>query len=322
MGSETGAEFERPIHEVSLDAYWLDETPVTNAAFSAFVDTTGYRTEAERAGAAWGYQAGRYGSLEGLSWRTFAPPDRSDHPVVLVSWDDAAAYAAWAGKNLPTEAQWERAARAGVEQQAYPWGEELVDGSQCNFAGEAHETPATTPVRRFPPNPSGLYDMVGNVWQWCADWYGTNTYTESARANPTGPAAGTHRVRRGGAWNVLQPFRLRTANRGALEPRRAAPNVGFRCARAAQPSTATESIGSPDAAERLSQVEAVLQTVRLAMEADGGGVELVGIAGNVIQLRLTGTCTSCPSIELTLRQGLESALRRHLPWSAGVERVS
>ncbi len=231
MGSEDGGEFEQPVHEVYLDDYWIDETPVTNEQFAAFVEDTGYVTEAERQGAAWGYKDGKFSKIPGLCWQTYAIPGREDHPVVLVTWNDAKAFAEWAGKRLPTEAEWEKAARGGLVGKLYPWGDEEPDGSQSNFAKPPAEIPPTTPVKQFPPNGYGLYDMVGNVWQLCQDWYGALYYAESPYKNPTGPQTGEYRVRRGGAWNVIQPFRLRCANRGAIAPNYPVPNVGFRCAK-------------------------------------------------------------------------------------------
>ncbi len=315
MGSEAGGEFERPVHEVYLDAYWMDETLVTNCQFGEFVKATNHVTEAERAGAAWGYRAGRYRAIAGLSWRSYATPDRLEHPVLLVSWEDASAYARWAGKCLPTEAQWERGARAGREQQAYPWGSEEPDGTQCNFARQPAEIPPTTPVRAFPTNDFGLYDLVGNVWQWCENWYQPDAYSVDPSMSPV-ESAGTHRARRGGAWNVIQPFRLRTANRGALDPHATAPNVGFRCVR---PIAETATLEDSSAAD---QVERVLETLRPAMEADGGGVELVSAEEGVVRVRLRGACLACPSVSLTLKEGLERTLRRVLPWVKGVEQVS
>ena len=224
MGGVDGSAAERPPHYRDVAAFLMDRTPVTNAEFGEFVDATGHVTTAERVGAGWGYAGGDYAALPGVNWRTYATPDRDDHPVVLVSWEDAAAFAAWAGKRLPTEAEWEYAAGAGMGE-PYPWGAAEPDGSQCPFARSPSEVPPTDPVGRFPANRMGLHDLVGHVWQLCADWYSADTY---AAGRP--PEAGTHRVRRGGAWNVIQPFRLRTTNRGAFAPDQAAVNVGFRCA--------------------------------------------------------------------------------------------
>jgi len=230
MGCEGWGQSESPVHEVHLDNFWMDETPVTNRHFASFVQRTEYRTEAERAGTAWGFHAGKYDSIPGLNWRGYAQQGREDHPVVLVTWSDASAYCEWAGKRLPTEAQWEKAARGGLLGKLYPWGDDSPDGSQCNFASSPSDIPPTSAVKKFGPNGYGVYDMVGNVWQWCADWYGNKYYANCPRTNPPGPTDGVTRVRRGGSWNVIQTFRLRCANRGAMTPSACAPNVGFRCA--------------------------------------------------------------------------------------------
>jgi sulfatase modifying factor 1 len=233
MGDDAGGDFERPEHAVEISAYWLDQTPTTNAEFARFAAATGYVTAAERAREAWGYADGRFTAVPGLSWRSFAGLDRQDHPVVLVDWNDANAFALWASKRLPTEAEWEKAARGGLVGRLYPWGNDTPDRSQSNFARRAGLVPPTTPVKKYPSNGFGLFDMVGNVWQWCSDYYADSYLAHGPRHNPSGPIAGTHRVRRGGSWNVIQPFRLRCANRGAITPKAAYPNIGFRCARTA-----------------------------------------------------------------------------------------
>jgi formylglycine-generating enzyme required for sulfatase activity len=230
MGSEEGGEFERPVHSVFLNDYWIEKTLVTNQQFAQFVEDTRYVTGAEQAGSAWGYQGGRFAEIVGLCWRNYAQPGREDHPVVLVSWNDAVPYAKWAGRRLPTEAEWEKAARGRVDGTMYPWGNQLPDQSHCSFGRVQSDLPPTAPVREFPPNGYGLYGMVGNVWQSCFDWYGENYYWRSPSHNPTGPENGEFRVRRGGAWNVIQHFRLRCANRGAVVPSTVVPNLGFRCA--------------------------------------------------------------------------------------------
>lgn len=230
MGSASGGEFEGPVREVYLDAFELDITPVTNNQFRAFTEQTQYRTTAERNGCAWGFDGKEFRPIEGLSWLKYEE-GRELHPVVLVSWDDAVAYATWAEKRLPTEAEWEKAARGKALNTLYPWGVAEPNGIQCNFARQPDEVPPTTEVRKFSPNDYGLFDMVGNVWQWCSDWYAENYYATGPAKYPTGPAGGTLRVRRGGSWNVIQPFRLRCANRGAVEPSMAVPNLGFRCAK-------------------------------------------------------------------------------------------
>lgn len=229
MGSKDWGEFERPVHEVYVEGFWMDETPITNKQFHDFVCETGHITEAEVSGSAWGFNNGKFDTLPGLCWKNFALDDRQDHPVVLVSWDDASAYAKWAGKRLPTEAEWEKAARGGLEGRLYPWGDEEPDNTQCNFAKSPSNIPPTTKVKQFSPNGYGLYDMVGNVWQWCSDYYGDYYYAESPDKNPTGPDCGLYRLRRGASWNVTQSFRLRCANRGAVEQTKSTTNISFRC---------------------------------------------------------------------------------------------
>lgn len=228
MGSNGWGDYEHPAHQVFIDGYWMDETPVTNRQFSEFVEDTGYLTEADRAGAAWGYRKDVYQSIRGLTCRDYSTIDRQEHPVVLVTWGDAVAYSRWAAKRLPTEAEWEKAARGNLTGKLYPWGDKWSEG-RCNFAQKAAEIPPTNAVYHFVPNDYGLHDMVGNVWQWCADWYSNSYYSASEGLNPGGPNEGTLRVRRGGAWNVIQNFRLRCANRGAMSPSASSPNLGFRC---------------------------------------------------------------------------------------------
>ena len=235
MGSQHGSVFEQPVHSVVLEAYWIDAHLVTNQEFARFAAETNHRTTAEQCGSAWGYRDGRYGQIAGLSWRSYATPDRDKHPVVLVSWSDAAAYAAWRGKRLPTEAQWEKASRGGLLNALYPWGDREPSNADAPFGRAPLEVPPTAAVGSHPPNGYGLWDMVGNVWQWCADWYGADYYGSTPHDEPRGPALGGLRVRRGAAWNVIQSFRLRCANRGAALQEMAVPNTGFRCAISASP---------------------------------------------------------------------------------------
>ncbi|HYX28484.1 MAG TPA: formylglycine-generating enzyme family protein [Pyrinomonadaceae bacterium] len=232
MGSETGGEVEKPAHRVYLDDYFIDQTPVTNAQFKKFVEATRYRTTAERLNQLVSTQDGSI-AAGGVSWRRFYSDDRADHPVIFVSWFDADAYANWAGKRLPTEAEWEKAARGGLEGKLFPWGDDEPTARQANWLKtqtEESSAPPTTPVRALEPNKYDVYDIVGNVWEWCADWYFDPYYVISPAANPQGPERGQYRVRRGAAWNIRESFRLRCANRGAMPPERYWPNIGFRCA--------------------------------------------------------------------------------------------
>lgn len=236
MGSDHGAPSEGPLHEVWMDAFWVDVNPVTNATFRRFAEATGYRTHAEREGQAWGFTDGDFGMVAGLSWRNYAGVERAEHPVVLVNWHDASAYCEWAGVRLLTEAEWEFCARGGLRGAEFPWGNEAPDGSQSNFARTPSQLPPTLPVGAKGCNPLGLSDLVGNVWQWCGDWFDENYYAASPKENPHGPETGRLKVRRGGSWNVIQGFRLRCSNRGAMDPLKAAPNVGFRTAISAKRS--------------------------------------------------------------------------------------
>lgn len=255
MGSyASGQVDQRPLHEVELDAFWLDAYEVTNRQFAEFVAATGYVTTAERAGkshvfdprenvwkvvlgADWRHPLGSNSSLAG----------RDHHPVVQVSWHDALAYARWAGKRLPTEAEWEYAARGGLFDVDYPWGrtEKVDDKYQANawqgwFPDEDLAVDGfrdIAPVGSFPANRFGLFDMAGNVWEWCADWYADDAYQRHVLRNPTGPESGQQRVRRGGSWlcapNWSDGLRVSTRNSGA--PQAAANHVGFRCASDTRP---------------------------------------------------------------------------------------
>jgi serine/threonine-protein kinase len=216
MGSSEGEPGEHPVHTVFLDAFWIDLTEVTVDQFRQFVDATGHETTAEREGSGyvWDASAGR-GLVEGADWEHPHGPESgavADHPVMQVSWDDAVAYCEWAGGQLPTEAQWEYAAR-GDGEPVYPWGDGF-DCSRGNFDDEteidAYTVPGdagcdgyvrTAPVGSFPAGASwcGALDLSGNVWEWVADWYGE--YPSGRQRNPTGPASGEHRVIRGGSWD-------------------------------------------------------------------------------------------------------------------------
>lgn len=218
VGSAEGSAAEGPVRAIELDRFWLDESLVTNEQFAMFAEDCRYVTQAERDGRAWGWYDGSYQNVAGLSWRSHAVPGRERHPVVLVSWYDASAYAQWAGKRLPTEWEWEAAAASGTRTR-YPWGDASPGQAECNWHKSPSCPPPTSEVLTFPANAAGLFDMVGNVWQWCENLFDGN----DENALPL-------RARRGGAWNVIQDFRLRCTNRGAMKPDAVAPNLGFRCA--------------------------------------------------------------------------------------------
>ena len=255
---------ETPVHAVTLAAFDIDATTVTNADFAVFTDATGDLTESEQQGfsavfhlafegedddilgtsqdAPWWY------GVRGATWRHPGGPKSTiegldDHPVVQVSWDDAQAYCAWAGRALPTEAQWERAARGGVEAQRYPWGDDLTardTGTEwpCNifqgsFPGLNTQQDGyltTAPVRTFSPNAWGLWQMVGNVWEWCHDWFDPHYYATSPRQDPQGPSSGPGRIMRGGSYLCHDSYcnRYRNAARTANTPDSASGNMGSR----------------------------------------------------------------------------------------------
>jgi formylglycine-generating enzyme required for sulfatase activity len=296
MGSDNGRSDEQPVHRVSLDGFWIDRKPVSNAEFAKFVAATGYVTIAERkpeakdfpgvpeeklvAGAAvfspptlrevneqrakeglaavtevplddpwiwWKYVAG-------ANWRHPQGPGSDisqlqNHPVVQVSWIDAMAYAKWAGKALPTEAQFEYAERGGLDRQPYAWGSQLTQNGKWmantwqgqfplqNKASDGFS--GTSPVGAFPPNGFGLYDMSGNVWQWCADWYRPDYYSQAPAKNPAGPDSGfdpdepgvAKRVVRGGSFLCTDQYcsGYRAAARMKSSPDTGLSNTGFRC---------------------------------------------------------------------------------------------
>lgn len=271
MGSEDAdsrpEDGEGPVREVTVDAFFIDRTAVGNAQFADFVDATGYRTEAETFG--WSYvfkgllpkaRQRRFGNaldvkavpwwlaVEGACWRK---PEgagsqlrgRLHHPVVHVSWNDAVAFCRWAGKRLPTEAEWEYAARGGLAAKRFPWGDELLPGGRhrCNIwqgrfphlntAADGHV--GTAPAKSFRANGFGLYNMAGNVWEWCADWYSPDWHRTHSRNNPKGPASGDRKILKGGSYLCHDSYcnRYRVAARYANTPDSGTGNAGFRCVR-------------------------------------------------------------------------------------------
>ena len=257
------ADGEGPIRKVKVDPFYIDPCTVTNAQFQAFINDTGYRTEAEEYG--WSFVFDQFLSpgtakqvkqkvpgapwwlvVEGAIWDHPEGPDtgiaeRMDHPVVHVSWNDAAAYCDWVGKRLPTEAEWELAARGGLEQKTYPWGDELIPNGihQCNiWQGNFPETNTKddgyigpAPAKSFPVNGFGLYNMSGNVWEWCSDWFSKNIHRRGGRDNPRGPETGDARVMRGGSYLCHHSYcnRYRVAARTSNTPDSSTGNIGFRC---------------------------------------------------------------------------------------------
>jgi formylglycine-generating enzyme required for sulfatase activity len=208
---------EMPSHKVYLDDFWIDRYEVTNRLYKKFIDETGHR--APYVNAEW---------AQPYNWKdTNYPPGKADFPVVLVSWEDATAYAAWAGKRLPTEAEWEKAARGGLVKKKYPWGDQITKHN-ANYFTSITEENQMKPVGTFPPNPFGIYDSAGNIWEWCADWYNQTYYKKSPEENPPGPESGTYRVYRGGAW-INRAGQLRCSERARNAPVHQSHIIGFRC---------------------------------------------------------------------------------------------
>ena len=240
MGSTTGDVDEVPVHTVELDAFYIDQHEVTNAKYQTFVAATGHPPPRGI-----GYTA-VYELLKN-DYEPWNDPgfNHPDQPVTTVTWFDATAYCEWVGKRLPTEAEWEKAARGGLEGARYPWGNTEPDNTSANFADSQTEfewrSPDvndgflfTAPVGTFPPNGYGLFDMAGNVWEWCADWYSPTYYSdvqgaESPPRNPTGPDTGERRVLRGGTW-YRAVHTIRNAERVSDFPSNSLNVVGFRCA--------------------------------------------------------------------------------------------
>lgn len=232
MGHADGMAEEQPVHRVHVSAFWMDRHEVTNRRFRAFADATGYRTDAEREGGGHWHDGKAWAQDPRVTWRSPFKPgdtltDKLDLPAVQVTWNDAAAFAKWAGKRLPTEAEWERAARAGLESKKYPWGDEGARGKACY--GQNSATGRPMPVGSFPPNALGLFDMSGNVFEWCSDWFDEGYYKASPPRDPPGPAGGTYKVVRGGAWENSGNL-IRCAYRDFNVPARRLAINGFRCA--------------------------------------------------------------------------------------------
>jgi sulfatase modifying factor 1 len=258
------ADGEGPMRTVTLGSFAIDRYPVTNDRFAAFVEATGYRTEAEVYGWSfvfWGHiPEDRFSELVrdtvaaapwwcqvfGARWNAPEGPGsnvatRGDHPVIHVSWNDAQAYCRWSSCRLPTEAEWEYAARGGLVQKLYPWGDKLRPDGQhvCNiWQGTFPENDTaedgfsgTCPVDSFPPNGFGLYSVAGNTWEWCQDWFSVNNSLEIT--NPSGPTSGTGRVMKGGSFLCHKSYcnRYRVAARTSNTPDSSTSNIGFRCAR-------------------------------------------------------------------------------------------
>ncbi|KAL0276942.1 UNVERIFIED_CONTAM: hypothetical protein PYX00_004398 [Menopon gallinae] len=257
------ADGEGPKRSVTMKGFFLDKYEVSNAEFEKFVESTKYVTEAEKFGDSFVFEnllsdsvretvtqavarAPWWLPVKGADWRhpegfDSSIDDRMDHPVIHVSWNDAKAFCAWAGKRLPTEAEWEYACRGGKKNRLFPWGNNLLpkgehraniwqgtfpdnDEGQDGYIG-------TAPVTEFPPNDYGLHNMIGNVWEWTSDYW-TISHSRQHQENPTGPQNGTDMVKKGGSYLCHKSYcyRYRCAARSQNTPDSSAGNLGFRCA--------------------------------------------------------------------------------------------
>ena len=270
MGTEDAQGFpqdgEGPVREVRVNPFWMDRFPVTNELFAQFVRDTAYKTESERFG--WSFvfwahipkqqfqqlvadtvaAAPWWCQVPGASWRTPEGPgsnieSRAHHPVVHVSWNDSVRFCDWSGQRLPTEAEWEYAARGGLVQKIHPWGDKLRPGGKhlCNiWQGEFPREDTgedgyrgTCPVDAFPPNGYGLYSVTGNTWEWCSDWFSPSFHQSGSRDNPQGPPEGQAKVIKGGSFLCHHSYcnRYRVAARSSNTPDSTTSHMSFRCAR-------------------------------------------------------------------------------------------
>jgi sulfatase modifying factor 1 len=259
MGSKHGESDEQPVHSVTVSDFYLGKYEVTVAEFKAFVDASGYSTDAEKDGGSTIWTGLSWDKRAGINWRHDAegklrPQSEYNHPVIHVSWNDATEYCKWlsrqSGKTyrLPTEAEWEYAAGNGSRHTKYSWGNGDPSGKNGGNVTDESKRPGdgvswatkfegyndgywyTAPVGSYNPNDFGLHDMTGNVWEWCSDWYDSDYYKNSPSSNPTGPSSGSSRVLRGGSW-ADGPQSCRVAYRGDGTPGVRYSGTGFRLAR-------------------------------------------------------------------------------------------
>ena len=247
MGTEN-QDISMPVHKVTLDDFYISKYEVTVGEFKKFVEETGYQTLAERMGSTLVYNfvddsTRGWEEKKGVSWNNPGFEQADDHPVTSIAWEDAQAYTSWLSEKtdksyrLPTEAEWEYAARNRGQDIRYPWGNEEYDGSQANFINSSFPFPwagmpddpftYTASVDAFTPNKLGLYNMAGNVWEWCLDRYGP--YPDQPVTNPTGSDTSRYRVMRGASW-FNSHGNDRTRRRNWDDPKKRYYNLGFRLA--------------------------------------------------------------------------------------------
>jgi formylglycine-generating enzyme required for sulfatase activity len=212
MGSLGGDPDEQPVRKVYLDPFWMDKDQLSVGKYGVFLNATAREAPAD--------------------WHIMNKPVNQRRPVVNVDWADADAYCRWAGKRLPTEAEWEKAAR-GTDGRTYPWGNQLPTDFHANMKKEVWNNHVVlTPVGIYEggKSPYGVYDMAGNVWEWVSDWYSKDYYKSGPARNPTGPPKGDYKVVRGGSWGS-SPKDLRSADRESRLPSFGGLGTGFRCAK-------------------------------------------------------------------------------------------
>ena len=239
MGAADAEADERPVHRVYVSEFFVGRFPVTNDEYSRFLRATGYLPPSIRSlplVAADGRDEMFREMAAPYVWDNGQPPvGRGTHPVVLVRYEDAVAYCDWHSSavgritRLPTEAEWEKAARGGVEGFRYPWGND-IDQSRGNYLASAADKRqrGTRSTGTYQPNAFGLYDVIGNVWEWVSDWYDADYYSRSDTRDPTGPSVGQMRVVRGGSWVNDEVSMLRCAYRHKVPPDTYAYSIGFR----------------------------------------------------------------------------------------------
>ncbi len=204
----TAHQDDTPVRRISIDPLYLDEAEITNGKYAGFVKATGHRAP--------------------YHWvKKTVAVGKEKQPVVNVSWDDASAYCAWEGKRLPTEAEWERAARGTAEGKMFPWGDRSATPKDAHYGSATGVTDVCTKEKNY----FGLCDMIGNVWEWCSDRYGRTYYKDAPEKNPTGPENGNYRVLRGGSWFDTPPLFLTVSYRSWARQAERSPTVGFRCAK-------------------------------------------------------------------------------------------